>query len=454
MIRKALLLKLLLLPVIVFSQQVEITLTIIQGLFSKAVLYEYVGIQTFPIDTSYISANGSFQFLLKEGHRKGLYKIEVGKGTAFDIVVSNEVKIDISTFVFAFDDSLKSKTSLENQVFWRYVQQKKRIDQQSWLLRTLLDFYPDSTIFKSLINNELLLVNSTLLSYANKLNREHPELLASKLILVDSYPVFDENQSIILPEVAFNNWWGSIDLMDSRLLNSPFISRRLWRYIESLFISEYDREEQEALLIQGIAKLLDAGMNPIFTAYLRNTLYDGFSDSEYNHVVEFLETGTYNGLEPIVAKIEKPKQKALSTRVGNIAYDFNIQNNEGETIKLSELNSKFKILVFWSTWCPHCIETLPSIVEVYNNYQKDVVEVIAISIDSEEQLWQQYVDNLNLRWINLREPFSEHSALLTSYDVQETPKMFILANDLTILSRPTTPRQLEVKLRRLIRSVR
>ncbi|HPF92771.1 MAG TPA: thioredoxin-like domain-containing protein, partial [Tenuifilaceae bacterium] len=78
------------------------------------------------------------------------------------------------------------------------------------------------------------------------------------------------------------------------------------------------------------------------------------------------------------------------------------------------------------------------------------LEVIAVSLDDEDELWDGYVKSMGLDWINMREPVADGSEILYMYKVEETPMMFLLSKDLTIISRPATRRQLKAKLRKLL----
>jgi alkyl hydroperoxide reductase subunit AhpC len=94
---------------------------------------------------------------------------------------------------------------------------------------------------------------------------------------------------------------------------------------------------------------------------------------------------------------------------------------------------------------------MPQIIEVYNKYKDKGFEVVGVSLDDDANAWEHYVRDLNLDWINVRIPYTEDELVYSIYDVHETPRMFLLSRDLEIISRPSTTRQLEAKLRRQLR---
>lgn len=52
-------------------------------------------------------------------------------------------------------------------------------------------------------------------------------------------------------------------------------------------------------------------------------------------------------------------------------------NNKGETVRLSDLSDKPIFINFWATWCAPCIAEMPSINKLYLDYKDDIHFVIA-----------------------------------------------------------------------------
>ena len=63
------------------------------------------------------------------------------------------------------------------------------------------------------------------------------------------------------------------------------------------------------------------------------------------------------------------------------AADFQLNDLNGNPIRLSGLKGKVVLLDFWATWCPPCRAELPHFKELYAQYQGKGLEVIGVSLD-------------------------------------------------------------------------
>jgi len=63
------------------------------------------------------------------------------------------------------------------------------------------------------------------------------------------------------------------------------------------------------------------------------------------------------------------------------APSFNLQDTNGKPVKLSDYKGKVVILDFWATWCPPCRAEIPNFVELQNEYGKQGLAVIGVSLD-------------------------------------------------------------------------
>src|SRR5262245_1629613 len=69
--------------------------------------------------------------------------------------------------------------------------------------------------------------------------------------------------------------------------------------------------------------------------------------------------------------------------LGDSAPDFSITADNGRTYSASNFGGKLLVLNFWATWCPPCIDEIPSLDRFQKRFANDGVVVLAISVDKD-----------------------------------------------------------------------
>lgn len=53
----------------------------------------------------------------------------------------------------------------------------------------------------------------------------------------------------------------------------------------------------------------------------------------------------------------------------------------GETVKSSSFKGKSLLITFFATWCPPCIQEVPTLINLQNSYKDEGFSVIGLSVD-------------------------------------------------------------------------
>lgn len=83
-------------------------------------------------------------------------------------------------------------------------------------------------------------------------------------------------------------------------------------------------------------------------------------------------------------------------QVGNLAYDFTLQNLESEYISLSGFRGKPVLLNFWATWCIPCRSEMPFLQQIYENWVDKGLIVLEIDLKESMNQVQKYMSDNKL----------------------------------------------------------
>lgn len=64
----------------------------------------------------------------------------------------------------------------------------------------------------------------------------------------------------------------------------------------------------------------------------------------------------------------------------NKAPNLKVSSTNGEAMMIYDKNYKFTIINFWATDCPGCVKEMPKLVDTYNKYKKQGIQIIAVSM--------------------------------------------------------------------------
>jgi len=72
----------------------------------------------------------------------------------------------------------------------------------------------------------------------------------------------------------------------------------------------------------------------------------------------------------------------VSAAVPATAFPFMLNSFSGDKVSLSAAKGKIVLIDFWEVWCGPCIESLPKVEALYQEFHADGLEVYGITHDS------------------------------------------------------------------------
>ncbi|MGB7583687.1 MAG: TlpA disulfide reductase family protein [Terriglobales bacterium] len=106
-------------------------------------------------------------------------------------------------------------------------------------------------------------------------------------------------------------------------------------------------------------------------------------------------------------------------RIGTAAPEFVVQDS-GRKVDLREFQGKILVLNFWATWCPPCVEEMPSLVELQHRLAPKGITVVGVSIDVDGDAYQRFLTDHKIDFLTVRDPDHKSSDLFGTFKFPET----------------------------------
>ncbi len=105
--------------------------------------------------------------------------------------------------------------------------------------------------------------------------------------------------------------------------------------------------------------------------------------------------------------------------VGNPAPDFTVTDAD-RTVSLKDLRGKVVVLNFWATWCPPCVDEMPSLVQMQKQLKDRGVTVLAVSVDDDSRQYHSFLEKYKVDLLTVRDPRQRSNELYGTFKYPET----------------------------------
>jgi cytochrome c biogenesis protein CcmG/thiol:disulfide interchange protein DsbE len=106
--------------------------------------------------------------------------------------------------------------------------------------------------------------------------------------------------------------------------------------------------------------------------------------------------------------------------VGDRAPGFQVTTDKGRKMTASDFGGKVLVLNFWATWCPPCIDELPSLEAMAQQLAPKGVVVLGVSVDKNEAAYKRFLEQARISFATARDPEADVSAEYGTFKYPET----------------------------------
>lgn len=402
-----------------------------------------------------ILAESKGKFVLNDTIDQGVYILLTLPDNEFLQFIVNE---DESAFKMKFDfkdkTNVKFEGSQENQVFQDYVDFlniKRPISDQ---LRDTIAALNEANLPYAPFQEELEIVNAEVIKMQNDIIEQYPDLISTLLIKANreiELPEFDDSEKGQMAQYRYykSHYFDHIELDNPKSLRTPFLYNRVDFYINKLTSSHPDS------IIQSIDSIL-LWMEPAketykyYLSHFLNTYIQpkiiGY-DAIFVHLADnYYGSGKADWVdEETLLKIADRAKRVKPVLLGKTGANIEVFQEDGTPISIDSIDYEYLVLLFWAPDCGHCKKSMPGFVEFNEKYKEKGIKTFAICTKLKDKVadcWEMIEEKNMHGFINAADEFHK-SRFKIKYNVDTTPKIFILDRDRKILMKNVGASQLE-----------
>lgn len=390
------------------------------------------------------NVNSSFEYSFSN-EEPGLYRVYLDNDEYFDIIYNNEA-IQVLTNYQNPVFNMKVIKSNENSQLYAFLKEEFLYNYKIKILDQFIGIYPDEKFLVSIEKEKRNLVTkkNALLKQVIKLN---PTSFAGKYL---SY--FTEIQAPVkydeIKKLAFyrKEYLKSFDFTNLAMLNSNAYQKIVLNYLK---LFKANNPDKYYIAGKDILDHIFFGepliFNTIFEYLLNGFETIGLSEQAAKLSYEFGDMCS-DASDNLKSRIKSNTELGL----GKLAPDFNVVSISGKTICLSKMKSDYTLVLFWATWCGHCQNTLPLFSKSKQLFDKANVNIIAISLDTENSELNKFLADNPFPWDVVCDYKSWGGKVVTDYAIYATPIMYLVDKNLKIIAKPFDEQKLFNEIEKLI----
>jgi len=418
---------------------------------AKIVMSDFYGNEDKVVDSIFANEKGEFTYTFPKKMNTGMYRLRFGEKQFMDIIYNQE-NINFTSHLNTLIDSLIFQTSLENQLYFEYLNRRNRMEYKLELLSPVLAYYPPDDHFYNSIKEEFEKISEDFESFVEDLIGDNPSTFVSRIVKMDHTPAppqgLGQSESMMYMR---DHYFDNMDFSDTSLLFSNVIPGKVMQYLSFYQNNRMTKDQLEVEFIKAVNKIMEVtGVNQKVYEFVLDYLIGGFESYGFERVITYIADNV-NLDETCVnserkAELEKKVESLKKFAVGKKVPDFTTTDLNGNQITLSEIDSQYTLLIFWATWCPHCTRLIPELQKIYFPESSDKLQIVAVSLDESQADLQEFLSKGNYQWINVSDYKKWQGEVVRKFDIYATPTMFLLFHDQTILAKPMTYDELKNEL--------
>ena len=408
----------------------------------------YRGVDVITIDTAVVNTLGNFELNYSDANL-GMGYLLTKENTPYAVVLEKG-KVQLTGQTPANASTIIINSGDQNKIFVQYAQAHGKREQALSAWGYLKNLYESDTLFKNEHATKFSITKE--IDHLNKADNDFLKILPPnsfmywylpirKLISDVQAVVSTSPQEIPATTKAFRNINYTHPQLYSSGLLSDLLESQFWLIENSglertMMVKEMNTSVDFILAsLNKNEKLYNEWTNYLFQYFEKHSL---FTSSEYialkalNQQEMKLSMALVNRLETY----RKIKIGSIAPKIefkGDVFVNRQLVNNINS---LSDIKSKYKIVIFGGSWCSSCRSEVIQVIPHYENWKKQGIEVVIVSLDTDKKAFEEFATEFPFIFACDYKKWETQAA--KDYYVSSSPTMFLLDSSNKIILRPPT----------------
>jgi len=409
-------------------------------------LMGYRGIDVFTIDSSVVNEQGSFELHYSDANL-GMGYLLVHKNKPYNLVLEKG-KVQLTGQTPSDASTILINTGEQNKLFVQYALAHGKREQALSAWGYLKNLYELDTLFKKEYGTKL-----TITKEIERLNKEDNTFL--KIIPSNSFmywylpirKLISDVQAVVnirqdeIPATikAFRSINYAYPQIYSSGLFTDILESQFWLIensrLQPTFMVKEMNTSVDCILasVNKNEKLYNEFINYLFQYFEKHSL---FTSSEYI-ALKALNQQENKLSMALVNKLESYRKIKLGSIAPQIEFKGDVFVNR-ELVKnvnsLSDIKSKYKIVIFGGSWCNSCRSEVIQVIPHYENWKKQGIEVVIVALDTDKKAFEDFATEFPFIFACDYKKWETQAA--KDYYVSSSPTIFLLDNNNKIILRP------------------
>jgi thiol-disulfide isomerase/thioredoxin len=248
------------------------------------------------------------------------------------------------------------------------------------------------------------------------------------------YPADDPVQKLSRLDFERKHLLDRLPLGDSRVLLHNGLIRVLNQYT-----TKFLDADSAAYIVRVLDKRKgNAAVDNWLFKYLFQVSLNYKNDYAMSYLVNWYYNKNLHGPIEVDRSTENLLVAFRNCEAGKTAFNLTLPDAAGRSARIADIAAKNKLtlLLFWRTDCSHCLEFEPELEKLYKQYNSLGLEVIGISMDTDETNWKNHLTANPVSWINLFPPTRDQRIqVISNFPISGTPTVIAVDKDFKVKNR-------------------